>query len=261
MADASFRFYAELNDFLPPQRRQTRFQHSFQGSPGIRDTVQALGIPHTEIELVLVNGESVDFSYRLRPGDQVSIFPAFESLDITPLLRVRPTPLRIRDKTIRFVLDGHLRRLATYLRLLGFDVLYAPERDYPDGQADARLAETSSDENRILLTRDLGLLKRSRVTRGYWVRATDPKEQIREVVRRFDLPGQAAPFTRCLRCNTPLKPVPETSLPEIQKRLPPRIRSDFREFWECPTCLGIFWKGSHYDHMQNLIRELLIRPR
>src|SRR5262249_31383318 len=156
MNRACFRFYAELNDFLPPGRRGVTFTYSFEGSPSIKDLIEALGVPHTEVDLILVNGESVDFAYRVREGDRISVYPVFESLDITPLLRVRPRPLR----ETRFVLDTHLGRLAAYLRLLGFDTLYRNDA------GDDELARISSGEGRILLTRDRGLLKRSQVTHG-----------------------------------------------------------------------------------------------
>ena len=147
---AKFRFYAELNDFLPRHEKHIFFQHSFSGNPSIKDTIEAIGVPHTEVDLIIVNGVSVDFSYLLQDEDRVSVYPVFESIDITQALRVRPQPLR----EIRFVLDIHLGRLAGYLRMLGFDTLY--RNDYRDEE----LAYVSSQEERILLTRDRGLLKR-----------------------------------------------------------------------------------------------------
>jgi hypothetical protein len=133
-------------------------------------------VPHTEVDLILVNDRSVEWTYQPQEGDRVAVYPVFESMDITPLIRLRPLPLR----EVRFVLDGHLGRLAAYLRMLGFDTWYQNHVD------DAVLAQTSKDEQRILLTRDQGLLKRSAVTHGYWVRATAPREQLREVMARFD---------------------------------------------------------------------------
>ena len=176
MNRASFRFYAELYDFLPPGRRHIPFEHAFNGNPAIKDTIESLGVPHTEIDLILVNGESVDFSHPLQAGDRISVYPIFESIDIAPVLRVRPKPLRVP----RFVLDTHLGRLAAYLRMLGFDALYRNDFD------DDLLAELSRDENRILLTRDRALLKRSMVTHGYWMRETSPRQQLMEVLQRFD---------------------------------------------------------------------------
>ena len=183
MSQVTFRFYAELNDFLPPPRRMVSFTHTFAGSVSVKDMIESLGVPHTEVDLILANGRSVDFTYLVAGGDRLSVYPVFESLDITPVLRVRPQPLR----QTRFVLDTHLGRLASYLRLLGFDTLY--RNDY----ADEELAHISSREKRILLTRDRGLLKRSEVTHGYCLRSTVSAEQLREVVQRFDLAGSARP--------------------------------------------------------------------
>lgn len=157
MSQCSIRFYEELNDFLPPERRKVCFNHDFQRRASIKDVIEALGVPHTEIELLLVNGDSVDFSYIVQHGDRISVYPLFESFDVQPLIRVRLRPLR----TTRFVLDVHLGKLARYLRLLGFDTLYRNDYD------DAELASLASAEQRILLTRDRDLLKRAMVTHGF----------------------------------------------------------------------------------------------
>mgnify|MGYP001084246786 CR=1 FL=1 len=244
MKQATFRFYAELNDFLPPQKRQVAFSHPFEGRPSVKDLIEALGVPHTEVDLILANGESVDFSYIVQDGDRISVYPVFEAFDITPILRVRPKPLRV----VRFVLDTHLGRLAAYLRLLGFDTLY--RNDYGDEE----LARTSREERRILLTRDRGLLKRSMVTHGYCVRETDPRRQVLEVVRHFDLWRQVEPFRRCLRCNGLLEAVAKE---EIADRLPPRTRQHYDEFFICRTCGRVYWKGPHVERMTGLVRDIL----
>jgi uncharacterized protein with PIN domain len=243
MAELTFRFYAELNDFLPAERRGVSFTYPYPGRAAIKDVIQAVGVPHTEIDLILVNGVSVDFAYGVQPGDQISVYPVFESLDITPLNRLRPEPLR----ESRFVLDIHLGRLASHLRLLGFDTLY--RNDYEDEE----LARVSSSERRILLTRDIGLLKRSLVTHGYFVRATNPQEQTAEVVRRFDLFGQVNPFHRCLRCNGLLRPVEKGS---IADRLPAEASEQYHEFRLCQSCQRIYWKGSHYSRLEAFIASI-----
>jgi uncharacterized protein len=247
MKQAYFRFYAELNDFLPPWRRMVPFASSFETSGSVKDMIEALGVPHTEVDLILVNGNSVDFSYAVQNGDYISVYPVFESIDIKPLLRVRPEPLR----EIRFVLDTHLGRLAGYLRMMGFDTLY--RNDYQDEE----LVRVSTSDRRLLLTRDRGLLKRRAVTRGYFVRATEPRRQVVEVLRRFDLHGATAPFARCLRCNGLLQ-MAEKRL--IQDRLPPKTKQYFDDFRVCEACDRIYWKGSHYQRMQRLIEHVL-RPQ
>jgi hypothetical protein len=237
---ASFRFYAELNDFLPRGRRHVAFEHAVAQRTAVKDAVESLGVPHTEIDLILANGNSVDFSYQVREGDRISVYPVFEAIDIAPLTRLRPEPLR----HIRFVLDAHLGQLARYLRLAGFDALY--RRDF----ADDELALVAGREHRILLTRDQGLLKRRLVTRGFWLRETDPRRQFVDLLRRFDLTRLVQPFTRCLTCNEPLIDV---SSEAVRDRLPPRVRQQQTQFRVCRGCTRVYWKGSHYDAMVRIL--------
>ncbi len=244
---ATFRFYAELGDFLPPFRRGVAFPHEFQGSPSVKDVVESLGVPHTEVDLVLADGESVDFSWILRDGAWVSVYPVFESIDITPLARVRPAPLR----EVRFVLDGHLGRLARFLRMLGFDARWRADA------TDEELARVAAAEHRILLTRDTGLLKRRIVTHGYWVREVDPRRQLAEVVHRLDLLRSISPFRRCLRCNELLETVGQE---EVAGELPPAVRQRRDAFRRCPSCRRVYWAGSHHRRMERLIADL-VKPR
>ncbi len=240
MKQAELRFYAELNDFLPPDRRFASIPYGFFVSPAVRDVIESLGVPHTEVDLILANGQSVDFSYLVQDGDHISVYPVFESLDIRPVLRLRPAPLR----RPRFVLDVHLGRLAAYLRLFGFDTLYSNQA------SDQELARISSEQDRILLTRDRGLLKRGEVTRGSYIRETSPRRQLEEVLRRFDLGGDAAPFTRCLACNGVLVPVAKA---EVAGRVPPGVLARHEEFLECPDCRRVYWKGSHYTRLKEFL--------
>ncbi|MBZ5585005.1 MAG: Mut7-C ubiquitin/RNAse domain-containing protein [Acidobacteriia bacterium] len=243
MAQARFRFYAELNDFLPPERRFVEFPYEFLDIATVKDRIESFGVPHTEVDLILVNGDPVDFSYRVRGGDRVSVYPVFESFDIAPLARLRPEPLR----DPRFVLDTHLGKLAAYLRMMGFDALYRSCFE------DEELARISREERRILLTRDVGLLKRGSVTHGYFVRETDSRRQLAEVVRRFDLARLATPFTRCMRCNALLEDAPK---PEILHLLPLHAAAAYEQFRMCPQCRRVYWQGSHYDRMRKLIEAL-----
>ncbi len=244
MEHASIRFYAELNDFLPPGRRQASHACPLPGRTSIKDLIEAAGVPHTEVDLILVNGEPVDFAYLVQDGDHISVYPAFTAIDIAALTPVRPQPL----PEPRFVLDTHLGKLAVYLRMLGFDTLYRNDYD------DETLANLAAGDRRILLTQDRGLLKRSVVTHGYYVRASDPRQQLVEVIRRFDLSGAATPFRRCLRCNGLLAPVDKAA---VADRLPPRPREYYDEFYRCEGCGRIFWQGSHYARMQHFIARLL----
>lgn len=244
----TIRFYAELNHFLPANRRQVDFECTCESGTSIKHLVEALGVPHTEIDLLLVNGAPVDFSYLVQDGDWISVYPVFESLDLSPLARLRPQPLR----EPRFVLDAHLGKLAVFLRLLGFDALY--RNDYGDEE----LARISSQEPRILLTRDRGLLKRSLVTHGYCIRQDDPRQQIVEVLQRFDLYHQVAPFQRCLRCNGLLETVDKDA---ILDQLQPDTRQYFQEFRRCQACCQVYWKGSHYQRMQQMIESLDLKNK
>ena len=243
---ATFRFYAELNDLLPRPLRFKGFDHEFSGSPAIKDVIEALGVPHTEIELVLVNGEPRGFEYHLQDGDRVSVYPVFESIDVSGEVRLRPGPLR----DPRFVLDVHLGKLTTNLRLLGFNC------DYDAGRQDEELARRSADEGRILLTRDRQLLKRAVITRGYWVRSQQPGEQAVEILRRFDLVGMATPFTRCLRCNGRLT---RAEPDEHAARIPEGVRPRISELTSCEACGRLYWKGTHYEQLEHRADEILRR--
>jgi hypothetical protein len=247
MPRAAFRFYEELNDFLPSSRRKVAFEHQWSGNASVKDLIEGLGVPHTEVEIILANGRSVEFGYRPREGDQVSVYPVFETLDVTPLLRLRPGPLRV----VRFVLDGHLGRLAGYLRLLGFDTIWRADA------ADPELARVSQDEQRILLTRDRQLLKRAGVSRGRWIRSTNPLTQAREVLDRFDLRRAAAPFTRCMACNGLLRPA---SLEEVRARLLPGTIRGHSRYQACESCPRVYWKGSHHARLEALVDEFMGPP-
>lgn len=246
MATAWLRFYAELNDFLPEERRGRPFAYCFDRRASVKDVIESLGVPHTEVDLILVDGRPVDFGHIVRDGERISVYPVFEGLDIGPVQRLRPEPLR----EPRFVCDANLGRLARYLRLLGFDTSY--RNDY----ADAEVARISARERRILLTRDRRLLRRRIINHGYCVRSDDPRQQAREVVRRFDLAGKARPFTRCTRCNGPLEDVDKS---EILDRLEPKTRRYYDRFRRCRDCGRIYWQGSHHGRARALVRSLLGR--
>jgi uncharacterized protein with PIN domain len=242
---ARFRFYAELNDHLPPDQQYKPVEKSFFVSGTVKDMLESFGVPHTEVDLILANSESVDFSYVVRNSDQISVYPTFESIDITDELRVRPKPLR----SSRFVLDVHLGKLAAYLRMLGFDAVYR------NSCSDHELVRISTHEHRILLTRDRGLLKHGAITHGYWMRQTGSRRQLEEVLRRFDLMRSIQPFTICMACNGPLNPV---STEQAVQSVPPRIAQLHSDFRQCSQCSRIYWKGSHYDRMQHWIQQLLL---
>jgi len=240
---AWFRFYEELNDFLLSVNRKTSFLFSFKGNPAVKNAIEELGVPHAEVDMILVNGNSVDFSYRLRNGDRVSVYPVFESLDVSNLQRLRPEPLR----EPKFILDVHLGRLSKYLRLCGFDTLF--ERDLNDRE----IVSISVSERRIILTRDRDLLKSRLVTHGYWIRSRGSEEQLKEVLRRFDLKNDLRLFTRCLECNGMMHDVPKE---EIIDQLMQKTRDYYSDFRKCGGCGKIYWQGSHYERMKKFIQTV-----
>jgi len=243
MVTATFRFYEELNDFLPPARRKQDFTIPCARAATTKHMIEALGVPHTEVELILVNGVSVGFDRMLNDGDRVAVYPRFEALDISPLLRVREWPLR----ETKFVADAHLGGLARLLRMAGFDTLY--RNDY----ADAEIAAIAVAEQRILLTRDRELLKLRDLTHGCYVRALKPPHQFREIVDRLDLRRSLRPFTRCLSCNAPLRDVAKA---EVLDALPPSVRANQERFTTCDACGRVYWPGSHWRRMQTLLSGL-----
>ncbi|MDX1992508.1 MAG: Mut7-C RNAse domain-containing protein [bacterium] len=241
---AFFHIHGELNDFLPYARRNLRFCHPFEFRASIKDMVESLGVPHAEIELLVVGGVSVDFSYLVRHEDEIQVYPDFEAVDLPQKRRLRPE----LDGRPRFVLDTHLGRLASYLRMMGFDTLY--RNDYPDDE----LAQISNAENRVLLTRDIGLLKRSLVTHGRFVRETNPRLQLIELMQYYDLPASVVPFRRCLKCNGLLRPISKEA---ILDRLSSDTASHYDEFHQCTSCDQIYWKGPHYEQMRAFMAEVM----
>lgn len=240
----TLRFYAELNDFLTTSKRQQNIVYRFHGTPSVKDTIEAIGVPHTEVDLILVDGVSVGFEHLLSGGERVAVYPMFERFEIAQVTRLRPVPLR----EPRFVLDVHLGKLAHYLRLIGFDTLY--RNDYSDVQ----IVRLSVDQRRIILTRDRGILKHRTVTHGYWLRNTDAREQLKEVVRAFDLTPRIRPFSRCMECNCTLGPVNKEA---ILEKIPVGVARDFQVFSQCLDCGRVYWRGSHYDRLTSLLQELL----
>ena len=239
----AFRFYEELNDLLPFKYRKKRFEYNIATNTSVKDAIESLGVPHTEIDLILVNSNSVDFSYNLKESDYVSVYPKFESFDISELTKIRSEPLR----KIKFILDVHLGKLAKYLRLLGFDTFYHNNLDDPE------IIEIAKTEKRIILTRDLGILKNTKVTHGYWLRSQDSKEQLKEVIQRFDLKKKLNIFSRCTLCNGVISKIDKSKLlDQVNKK----TLEEFNVFYQCKNCKKIYWEGSHYDNMTKFIHSI-----
>ena len=244
MPQATFRFYEELNDFLPNEKRKRDFQAFFRPKSTVKDVIVSMGVPHAEVDLILVNGASVDFACPLEGGERISVYPVFESLDIRPCKNLGSKPLR----HLRFVTDTHLDRLARYLRLLGFDTVYYNDFN-PRG-----LIEVSIRQARVLLTRSSRVLKHKAITRGILVREVDPRMQLKTIFQRLDLRAEARPFSRCLCCNGLVRPI---SKQEVAHRLPSRVGASYQAFFLCSSCNRVYWKGTHFERMSRFVEELL----
>ncbi len=238
-----FRFHADLNDFMPADRKDVLFSYTFRGPQSVKHLIESLGVPHTEVGLILVNEAPAGFDYLVQDGDSIQVFPLFNMNGDNPGLSQSFPP-----GERRFILDNHLGRLAYYLRMLGMDCLY--QNDYQDDD----LALVASQGERILLTRDRRLLMRNAVIYGYWVRSKTPRRQLVEIVRRFALAGVIVPFHRCMRCNGILQPAKKE---DVLPSLLPLTRKYFEEFRICPGCEQVYWKGSHFERMNKLIEQVL----
>jgi uncharacterized protein with PIN domain len=221
MVTARFRFFDELNDFLPRERRHREFAVPCACAATTKHMVEALGVPHTEAGRLLVNGEPADFDRLLEEGDEVLVYPQSTGA----------------QAGIRFVADAHLGGLARLLRMAGFDTLY------DNGYRDEEITAIARRASRTVLTRDRELLKRREVEHGCYLHTIRPEAQLRELFARLHLAPLAQPFTLCLHCNLPLRPVAKS---DVLDRLPESVRLDHHEFTTCDACGRVFWKGSHH---------------
>lgn len=238
---SEFCFYNELTDFFRSGKRTEHKIYRFNGNPSVKDAIEAQGVPHTEVFFIIVNGSFEGFDYNLSDGDRVDVFPVSGLSGTEKGLKLRGDP------EPRFLIDVHLGKLARLMRLLGFDCLY--RNDYDDHE----IAALSKDSKRIVLTRDRRLLRFSVIEHGYWLRSVDPDEQLKEVIKRFDLEDRIDPFNRCLECNGIIRPVNKQSVIHM---LEPKTIMFYDDFYKCEKCGKVYWKGSHYDHMKKVISEL-----
>lgn len=235
MGAVTVRVYGPLNDFLPAEQRGEQLTLLAAPHQSAKDLLESIGVPHVEIAELFINGEAASLTDRVRTADRIVAFP------VTDVRPDEPDP-------VQFILDGHLGALARHLRLLGFDAEWTAE---PDKRV---LAFRSASEDRVLLTRDVGLLKRSVVVRGYWPRSSDPTAQLAEVVRRFRLRDRAAPFSRCLECNGTLA---EVSPGSVRAQIPPYVAATQTRFRRCDRCERVFWAGTHHTRLRQLCDDVL----
>ncbi len=237
------RLYGNLNDFLPKARRQSEFTVNFWGSPTVKDIIEAVGAPHVEIFFIQVDGEPVNFDFKIKPGSLVSCFPKFFNI---------PKPegyiYRIYPEPPRYILDVHLGRLCAYLRLLGIDTLYS--KTYSDEQ----IITLAVEQQRIILTRDIGILKNRKAVMGYFVRTTKPKYQLIEVATHFNLKQHFSPFSRCSICNEAVETVSKAAVKDLVPKTTFKIYS---EFYKCKGCGKIYWEGPHFVRINKMFRNIL----
>jgi uncharacterized protein with PIN domain len=248
MNHVRFHFEVQFDIFLSPEKRGGEFDYAFTGNPSLKHLIEAMRVPHTEIGEVKINGEWKSLAEWTQDGDIIKIYPITNGITGTAISH----PREADNNPLRFILDNHLGKLASYLRMLGFDALY--RNDFQDDE----LAELAIQQERILLTRDRGLLMRRAIVSGCLIRSMLPEEQVVEVLQRYQLSDQGQPFQRCLRCNDLLLPVDKAF---ILDRLEPLTRRYFDEFRQCQGCQQIYWKGSHYERMLNLIDEFKSKTR
>lgn len=248
MPEVSIRFYGDLNDLLyKGQDTSTRsIKRSLPGPTSAKDLIEGCGVPHTEVDLLLVDGRPSGFSRQIKGDERVSVYPVFEKIDIPETHRLQPRTL----SNPLFLVDVNLGKLARYLRLAGFDTAYSNDAK------DKELIEQMLEENRVLLTRDRNLLMYKVVKLGYLPRSDNAAEQLEEVLLRFDLFGKINPYTRCPNCNGVLQ---NATKEEVLDQLEPLTKRYFDEFAQCSNCGQVYWAGSHRRRLDSRVREILSR--
>jgi uncharacterized protein len=239
-------FRGDLNFFLGSKFRSETVERKLSERTSIKDVIESCGIPHSEVDAMLVDGQSVGFDYTLASDAGVDVLPVVHRDMLETEKHLQSTGI------VRFVADGHLGKLTRNLRLLGFDVAYDPRAD------DRELLDIMARENRALLTRDRRLLMHSIVRHGYYPRSQNADEQTVEVLRRFDVVKMIAPFTRCLRCNARLQ---DAAKADVIEQLEPLTKKYYNEFRRCPACKQIYWSGSHFAKMQKCIEDIRSKVR
>jgi uncharacterized protein len=241
---ATLRFHAELNAFLPATRRDSEFRCACAADATVKHVIEALGVPHTEIGLVVVDGAVASLGQRVREGARIAVYPAHAATE-TPTLPALPVA---SPMSTRFIADAQLGALARLLRLAGFDTRYENSLD------DTAIVAIARREGRCVLSRDVDLLKRRDVQAGCYVRALKPQAQLQEIVHRLGLAGHARPFSRCLACNEPLRAVAKADVVEC---LPQSVGEQHERFTRCDACGRVYWEGSHWQRMRQLLQTLL----
>ena len=244
MPTATFRFYAELNDLLPRRRRQADFQAPFKDKISVKDMIESFGVPHTEVDLILANGKSVEFSYTVEDGDCISVYPIFETLNIRNSTRLRRAPLR----RTRFIADRNIGVIVRLMRTLGFDVYFDPIL------SSREIIEVSNRDKRIILTRSRNLLKFKDITHAILIQPASSLEEVRRIVRSLDIRDQAKPFSRCPQCNDLLTDIDKE---DALNRIPVKTRRLHDTYFQCPSSGKLYWSGTRIIRMKKAVDKVL----
>lgn len=228
-----------LYDFLEVTKDQS-LKIAFELHPSVKDLIESQGIPHTAVFKLEINGKEETLDYNVQDGDKIIAYP-FDSVEIDSVDKIYSQPSS-------FIVDQHLGKLAKTLRLLGFDT------SFDKSWNDRDIIQRSNKEQRMILTRDIELLKNGSTNYGYWIRSTNPDQQIKELFKRFILADKINPFTRCMKCNGILHKV---NLNEVEDRVPPKVKEWHSDFFECSTCKQIYWRGSHYKKLEQMVNKLI----
>lgn len=242
MINITIRFFEELNDFLKKDLRKKELSKSFKHRTTMKDAIESFNVPHTEVDLINVNGESAGFDQKIQDGDVIMVYPVFETFDISNTSQLEQSPLR----NLRFITDCHLRKLTRRLRTLGLDVQFSGDLSKEE------LIKIVVDSKRILLTRDHRLLMRKVIERGYLIRSQNSEIQAEEVIKRFHLEDQLKPFTRCALCNGILEPVDKDDVIHL---LEPKTKLYFNRFFQCQNCSQVYWRGSHFSKLKKFVNK------
>jgi len=243
MGIAIVRFYEELNDYLPKIYHKKEINYTFNSGSDIKEMINFFNIPPEKIDFIIVNGNSQGYDYVLKDLDFVSIYPAFESFDISEVQPLHKKPLR----NLIFICDSHLGKLCKYMRMLGFDTLYF------NNISKSKIIDISIKEKRIIVTRNYKLIKDCNVSHIVLIKSDNAKEQILEIISKLDLSESIEPFTRCLKCNEIIESIEKQ---DIYNLLPEKTKKYFDHFYICKNCNKIYWEGSHYENMLKFINSI-----
>lgn len=241
MNSANFRFFDDINFFLNKEQQNIDINYSFDGNPSVKDCIEAIGVPHTEVEAICINNIYSNFNKKINNNDSINVYSYNSNIDLSNIIELRP-----KIKEYKFIVDANVGKVAKNLRMFGFDTYY--DFDLPDKEI-VNLAER---EERIILSRDWGLLKRKNAIWGYYPRSQTTDEQLSEIIKRFNLYDKFNPLSLCLECNGKINKIDKG---EAQSNLDEGVLRDYDEFYKCNTCNKFFWKGSHYDKMLETINK------